>query len=179
MACWMTLSITVGTPSFRIPPPGFGIITRNTGYGLYVPSSSCRRISAQFFRRNVSVSPMSRPSIPAAPLFWLTCFQALRMFSGSTTLSSSELSCGSEWPSTHGRGVAPLTYSTGFRPVLSARASRLAGSSAVLPVRTAQDSFLNLGSGLRRCPYGSAYLLSLLFGLWSASLVPCLLNRLL
>ena len=34
MACWMTRSTTLGMPSARSPPPGFGIITRRTGLGL-------------------------------------------------------------------------------------------------------------------------------------------------
>jgi hypothetical protein len=35
-------------PSFRIPPPsGFGISTRLTGFGSYVPFSNCSRIAGQ------------------------------------------------------------------------------------------------------------------------------------
>ena len=39
MACWMIRSMTVGIPSFRIPPSGFGISTRLTGDGVYLPRS--------------------------------------------------------------------------------------------------------------------------------------------
>lgn len=35
MPCWITLSITVGIPSFLTPPFGFGISTLLTGWGLY------------------------------------------------------------------------------------------------------------------------------------------------
>ena len=33
MACWINRSTTVGIPSSRSPPPGFGILTRRTGCG--------------------------------------------------------------------------------------------------------------------------------------------------
>jgi hypothetical protein len=36
----MNRSITEGMPSFLLPPPGFGISTRFTASGLYVPSSN-------------------------------------------------------------------------------------------------------------------------------------------
>ena len=42
-ACWISRSITVGMPSSRCVPSGFGIITRRTGLGRYVPCSSCSR----------------------------------------------------------------------------------------------------------------------------------------
>ena len=32
-ACWHTLSLTVGMPSGRVRPSGFGISTRRTGAG--------------------------------------------------------------------------------------------------------------------------------------------------
>ena len=35
MPCWITLSITVGIPSFLTPPLGLGISTLLTGWGLY------------------------------------------------------------------------------------------------------------------------------------------------
>ena len=37
MACWMTLSCTVGMPSIRVPPFGLGISTRLTAAGMYRP----------------------------------------------------------------------------------------------------------------------------------------------
>ena len=37
IACWMTRSTTVGIPSCRTPPSGFGISFRRTGCGLYLP----------------------------------------------------------------------------------------------------------------------------------------------
>ena len=37
MACRMIRSMTVGMPSLRTPPSGFGISTRLTGEGLYLP----------------------------------------------------------------------------------------------------------------------------------------------
>ena len=42
IACWITLSTTVGTPSFlTFPFSSFGISTRRTGLGLYFPFRNC------------------------------------------------------------------------------------------------------------------------------------------
>ena len=41
-ACWATLSRTVGMPSGRLPPSGFGMSTRLAGAGRYVPSRRSR-----------------------------------------------------------------------------------------------------------------------------------------
>lgn len=46
-ACWISRSVTVGMPSSRSPPSGFGIATRRTGLGRYVPCSRRSRISGQ------------------------------------------------------------------------------------------------------------------------------------
>ena len=35
--CWIMRSMTVGIPSLRTPPSGFGISTRLTGDGVYFP----------------------------------------------------------------------------------------------------------------------------------------------
>jgi hypothetical protein len=40
-------SSTVGIPSRRFPPPGFGISTRRTGWGRYCPCRSSVRMRAQ------------------------------------------------------------------------------------------------------------------------------------
>ena len=41
-ACWAILSRTVGMPSGRLLPSGFGISTRLAGAGRYVPSRRSR-----------------------------------------------------------------------------------------------------------------------------------------
>lgn len=54
-------------PSGR-SPPGFGIITRRTGWGRYLfASSSSRRPVNQFSARDASVSAKVIPSTPGAP----------------------------------------------------------------------------------------------------------------
>src|SRR5216684_930811 len=60
--------ITVGIPSGRSPPPGFGMITRRTGCGLYVllRSSSLRPFIHSPNPRDSMVSKLS-PSTPGAP----------------------------------------------------------------------------------------------------------------
>jgi hypothetical protein len=45
--CCTTRSVTVGVPNGRDFPPGFGINTRRTGEGRYVPSLSAEAIPAR------------------------------------------------------------------------------------------------------------------------------------
>ena len=40
----MNRSSTVGIPKLRVPPPGFGISVRRTGWGTEVPSTRAARI---------------------------------------------------------------------------------------------------------------------------------------
>jgi hypothetical protein len=48
-ACWMTRSMTVGMPSWRLPPPGLGISTLRAFVGLY-PFPCLRQVVAgQYF----------------------------------------------------------------------------------------------------------------------------------
>ena len=46
-ACWATLSRTVGMPSGRLLPSGFGMSARLAGAGRYVPSRRSRCSSAK------------------------------------------------------------------------------------------------------------------------------------
>ncbi len=45
-ACWIKRSVTVGMPSSRSPPSGFGDLTRRTGIGRYVPPEPVRGCQA-------------------------------------------------------------------------------------------------------------------------------------
>lgn len=68
MACWMTLSCTVGMPSIRVPPFGLGISTRLTAAGMYRPSRMCAQMLAPCFSKCARISLTVIPSIPGAPL---------------------------------------------------------------------------------------------------------------
>ena len=77
MACWKIRSLTVGIPSFRIPPSGFGISTRLTGSGVYFPRYILSIMAFWFSRRYAPISSTVIPSIPGAPLFAFTLLKAL------------------------------------------------------------------------------------------------------
>jgi hypothetical protein len=94
MACWIRRSTTVGTPSIRSPPSGLGIVTRRTGAGRYVPSSSCLRIATQFSRSHGRSSAIVLPSTPAAPRLRSTRFNARSRFSRENTISQSSSRAG-------------------------------------------------------------------------------------
>ncbi len=77
VACCTTRSRTVGIPSGRFVPSGFGMYCRLTGCGQYRPVWRRRCTS----RRKSSTPPCSiidrlSPSMPAAPRFVLTRFHA-------------------------------------------------------------------------------------------------------
>lgn len=78
-----------GDAELALAAPGFGIITRRTGCGRYVPFHSSSRIEDQSVRSISTVWSMSRPSTPAAPLLARTCFNARRRFSRARTAPSS------------------------------------------------------------------------------------------
>lgn len=80
---------TVGMPSSRSPPSGFGIVTRRTGCGRYVPARSWSRMAGHSVRSRAAVWSMSRPSTPAAPLLARTRFHASSRFSRVRAASSS------------------------------------------------------------------------------------------
>ena len=84
MACWMVRSVTVGIPSFRIPPSGFGISTRLTGFGVYFPRRILSTNSWLFSLSHTSVSSTFIPSTPGAPLFAFTLLKALFRLSFSS-----------------------------------------------------------------------------------------------
>ena len=86
-ACWMNRSSTVGMPSLRSSPSGFGISTRFTGFGLYVPLISCSRMAVQCCFRWSSSWLTVIPSTPGAPLLALTRRNASFKFSRSTISS--------------------------------------------------------------------------------------------
>ena len=72
--------VTVGTPRFLTPPPGFGISTLRTGCGLYFLLRSCSMMFSPFSERYGPSSSTVIPSTPAAPLFLTTCrYAALRL----------------------------------------------------------------------------------------------------
>ncbi len=76
-APWTTLSRSAGIESIRSFPPDFGIPTRRTRSGMYVPelnsSCSCSRNSS---RPALSTASNVTPSIPGAPLFALASLYA-------------------------------------------------------------------------------------------------------
>ena len=89
MDCWKIRSLTVGIPSFRIPPSGFGISTRLTGSGVYFPLLILPMSSFWFSRRYAPASSTVIPSIPGAPLFAFTLLKALFRLSLSSIFSKS------------------------------------------------------------------------------------------
>ena len=86
-ACWMNRSSTVGMPSSRMPPSLFGMSCRLTGWGLYVPASSCSRSTGQVARRWSRSASTVIPSMPGLPLFFCTRFNAAMTLPRSTTRS--------------------------------------------------------------------------------------------
>src|SRR5659263_663204 len=85
-ACWTTLSLTVGIPSFLILPLSFGINTLKTGRGSWRFSFSSLCISFKFCCRFCSNCSMVIPSTPALPLFAFTLFHACTRFFSLHTL---------------------------------------------------------------------------------------------
>ena len=69
---WMMRSITVGIPSLRTPPSGFGISTRLTGDGVYFPFRILSVNSWLCSFSHGSAASMVIPSTPGAPLFAFT-----------------------------------------------------------------------------------------------------------
>lgn len=92
MACWITLSMTVGTPRFLTPPLSLGISTLLTGEGLYFLVRICSLMASIFSSRYPLSSLTVIPSIPGAPLFLLTCLYAFMMFSSLSISSNNVLS---------------------------------------------------------------------------------------
>src|SRR5688572_10821643 len=58
--------MTVGIPSIRTPPSGFGISTPRTGLGFHVPFSNFSRTTPQCLSRWGPSCSLVMPSIPAA-----------------------------------------------------------------------------------------------------------------
>ena len=73
IACCIRRSVTVGMPSIRFPPLGFGISTLRTAQGIYVPHCICDLMADQFFHKWSWSSSTPIPSMPAAPLLETTC----------------------------------------------------------------------------------------------------------
>ena len=92
IACRISLSRQVGTPSNRSPPPGLGITTRRTGDGRYVPASRAWRTCAQCSRSHGTSSSVVMPSTPGAPALALTRLNARPRFSGESNCSHNETS---------------------------------------------------------------------------------------
>ncbi len=81
----MNRSSTVGIPSCRTPPFGFGISTCRTGVTAYVPASNFARIFDQCRFGCPSSSVVYIRSIPGAPALPLTARRALRTLPSETT----------------------------------------------------------------------------------------------
>src|SRR3989338_3870428 len=91
IACWTTLSLTVGIPNGRKSPElGLGIRTCLTGDGIYLLSLRSLWSSLRFWLRFPSNSSMDSLSTPPAPLFALTSCQDSNRFGRLYTLSISE-----------------------------------------------------------------------------------------
>ena len=78
--CNISRSVTVGIPKSRIPPPVFGIFSRRTGLGRYLPFRNASRIPGQCVLSYAAVSAIVCPSTPALPRLALTRFPAFTMF---------------------------------------------------------------------------------------------------
>ena len=76
MACWITRSVTVGIPSWRLPPSGLSISTRLTGVGRYCPDRAHSQSFPMTLFAQAGKSSMVMPSMPAAPLLARTRFHA-------------------------------------------------------------------------------------------------------
>jgi hypothetical protein len=112
-------SRVVGMPSFCIRPSGFGISTRLTGCGLYVPLSNCSWMAGRCYFRNSGDCQTVMPSTPALPLLALTRLNACLQFSRSQTSSvNCSETAGLAVPrfavsDSRGRfGASPLSFST-------------------------------------------------------------------
>lgn len=121
MACWMTLSCTVGMPSMRVPPFGLGISTRLTAAGIYLPSRMCAQMLAPCFSKCARTSLTLIPSIPGL-LCWLSpvcmlsaCFRETVLLPALSLVTSCVRPvCRSAWLLF--RPIWPLPFGFGFRP---------------------------------------------------------------
>ena len=134
-------------PSSRSPPSGFGIVTRRTGLGRYVPANSCSRIAAQCrpagVRGLINIQPVdSRCSFVA--LYSLE--RPLQVLSSSAPLPAAPALCSSV--SCRGRLASSLTGHS--RLHRASPAAPLARASDALPCRIDMASTLLSRSALRR-----------------------------
>src|SRR5688572_12992763 len=83
-------SLTVGMPSGRVLPSPFGISTRLTACGRYVPSRKAPDSSDRYSSAFAANRSTLCPSTPDAPLFARTFFQASASVVGAYTLSINE-----------------------------------------------------------------------------------------
>src|SRR5215472_17638820 len=80
-------SLTVGIPSGRVLPSPFGISTRLTACGWYVPSRSAVESSSRYISAFAANRFTLCPSTPAAPLLARTFVHASASVAGAKTLS--------------------------------------------------------------------------------------------
>ncbi len=80
-------SLTVGIPNGLVLPSPFGMSTRLTACGLYVPSRSAADSSDRYSSAFAANRSMLCPSTPAAPLLARTFIQASISVLGANTLS--------------------------------------------------------------------------------------------
>ena len=64
-------------PSFRTPPSGFGISTRLTGCGSYIPRSNCSRMTGQVLFQGLWQLLDGHPVHASAPFVSLDSCQCL------------------------------------------------------------------------------------------------------
>ncbi len=83
----MNRSSPVGMPKLRVPPLGFGMSVRRTGWGTYLPASTAAWIVGQGVFKYAPRSSPVIPSIPGAPWWRLPWWSARRRLSGSNTRS--------------------------------------------------------------------------------------------
>ena len=137
IACWISLSRQVGTPSKRSPPPGLGITTRRTGEGRYVPASRACRTGAQCSRSHGTSSSVVMPSTPGAPPLALTRLNARPRFSGES-IRSHKLTSRPGMTASSGRAAgryAQLRCSTELT-VSSRQLARVRGMTAITATST-------------------------------------------
>ena len=144
--CWIKRSSTVGMPNLRCPPPGFGISTRFTGLGRYLPVSSFVLILGQCFWRCSGSSATVIPSTPGAPRFCFTLSRATIRFSRLNTRPHISPSCYAFSVSIRpGFGLLSLMLSSRLQRYFHIRPS-LAGFRLSSPI---PDSFLHSSSTVR------------------------------
>ena len=80
---WIQRSMTVGTPSVRVPPDAFGISTFRTACSVQVPAKSCALTSSPWLRRCYPNFLYRHPIHSRASSAALHSFQGALQFAGT------------------------------------------------------------------------------------------------